>query len=262
MSDKYGNWPAIAINPTQHPPVPLTKETQTEIKWIFRKKRIAYKIPGSKFLRSLEIALGRYQTNRMIQTSFEKTRTRDELDKINETAQELLKHLNEASITTKLMLGESLQQRSSDKEPKSWGDLANAAIETIKAASRATKYVQSIKQQTQYARVALACDVGEAIADLTKGGIPVSGDPDTGRPNVNKSDDGILNKVFVELNYQVTGQREKWPRAALEEGLERLQHLRSLERLANSVEPDVARGAASKLEIIDRLKDAVARDKK
>lgn len=260
MSDKYDNWPAIAINPTQHPPVPLTKETETEIKRIFREQRVSNKGPRAKFIRGLEIALGRYETNRMIQKSGGKEETKDELKKIDEKAQELLKTLNEASLTTKVMIGRALDQEMKEKGPRSFTHLADDTIGIIEALLRATQYVDPINHQQQYARFALACDIGEALADLTEGGMLVTGDPDVRRPKINKGRNGILNEIFCVLDDQVTHRQKKWPATTLEEGLRRLQQLRSLERGAQADDATTAGAAALELAAVDRLKDAVARD--
>jgi hypothetical protein len=260
MSDDRENWPALAIDATQHLPVPLTNETETEIKRIFKKKRLANKGPRAKFIRGLEIALGRYKTNRMIHESRGKSETKDDLEIIDEKAQELLKTLNEASLTTKAMIGRALDQGMKQKGPRSFTDLADGTIDIIRATSKVAEYVEPINQQQQYARFAMACDIGEALADLTEGGMLVAGDPDVRRPKVNKGRDGIFNEIFCVLDNQVTQRQEKWPATTLEEGLKRLQHIRALERRAQATDTTTAEAAAAELAGIDRLKDAVAKD--
>lgn len=260
MTNKHDNWPALTINPTQHPPVPLTTKTKAEIKLIFREEKIAHKGPRSKFLRGLEIALGRYETNRVIQASRGKEETKDELSEIGKKAHDLLKALNEASLTSKVMIGRVLKRGMDKKAPRSLTDLIDNAIEIIEAASRTAQHIEPINQQQQYARFALACDIGEALADLTEGGMLVAGDPNVSRAKVDKNRDGILNKIFCVLDNQITHRQQIWPATTLEEGLKRLQYLRTLERLAQADDASTAEAAASELAGVDRLKDAVARD--
>jgi hypothetical protein len=196
----------------------------------------------------------------MIQESRGTQKTKSDLRDIDKRAQELLKTLNGASLTTRVIIGRVLDQGIKGKGPRFFTDLADGTIDIIQATSRAKQYVKTVNHQVQYARFALACDIGEALADLTEGGMLVAGDTDVGRPEVNKNDAGILNKTFLVLHNQATGKREKWPATTLDEGLKRLQYIRALERRAQAADTTIAEAAASELAGIDRLKDAVARD--
>jgi len=264
MNNTKGNWPAVAVNPTPHPPVPLSNTTRQELQAIFKRHKQANKGPREKFIRALEIALGRYKTNRMIEDNTGKDSVKKELAKLEDSARAVEERITGLSITARMILSQAMdiEQNPRDGRDESFEEHIEALRRLGHAARSGLKLTENFNSQLQYARQALVCDVGEALADLTEGGMSVTGDPGVTSPIINQRRDGMLTHVYCLLFNQIEEKDIKSVGSPLQLGIASLQRIRALERQAEESMKDAdSKNANLELRAIQRLKDALEEDR-
>lgn len=265
MNDNEENWPAVGLNPVQHPPVPLAQSTHQKLRAIFTRHKKANKGPRQKFLRGLELALARHETSRTIEDTTGQADIGKELQKLQQATKNLReKHIERLSLTAQIMVGRTLNSSPpyEDTQSVSGNSLAKKALEIEDAVNSAIQEKSEYLPQLQYARRALVCDIGEALADLTEGGMRVTGDPNTQRADIHVKPGGILSDVYCVLIEQLDGVTPKAPKRIFGDGMKRLQNLRALERrVEEERNGGPSTGAILELRAIDRLKDALEADR-